>query len=156
MPTGPPPLAIQPLLRSVRRLMRHPLMREVAVGDSSLMYRFTELFAYRYAFLGSEPRFAVARMERMVQSALRMVSNGRRPREIYKRYMAYILRAGYLQCGLFCAGIQPDDNFCSICQSNDEGDWWWSLKCDHCFHVKCIFECFAHDKRCPLCRGAMW
>ena len=148
---------VQPLLRSMRRLMRHPLMREVT-NNSSFMSRYTYLFARGFALAALEPRFALAELERMVQSALRMVSSGRRPFAIYARYTAYIRRAVFLQCGLFCAGVQPEDGFCSICQSNDGGDWWWSLKCDHCFHVGCIFAHFAHEdyRRCPLCRGALW
>ena len=126
-------------------------MREVTSG-SALMQSVTDHFVRRYAFVGGHPQFVVAKLQRLVESALRSVEGGRRPWGIYARYLALVKRAVYLQSGLFCGRQRPRDSFCSICQSDRAGDWWLSMKCDHHFHVKCIFAHFAHDTRCPLCR----
>ena len=117
------------------------------------MRRVTDHFARRYAFVGDQPRFVVPRLHRLVQSALRSVESGRRPWWAYRRFLELITRAIRLQSGLFCGRRRPMvlGNFCSICQSNDAGDWWLSMRCNHHFHVMCIF---AHlDTRCPLCRA---
>jgi hypothetical protein len=144
---------MQSLLRSMRRLIRHPLMRETMGAH---LKSVTDHFAQRYAFVGGHPRFVLARLQRMVQSALRLVDAGRRPWGLCARYLALVRKAVHLQSGLFCGRRRPmlRDNFCSICQSNDAGDWWWSMKCDHYFHVKCIFAHISSDMRCPLCRVA--
>ena len=142
------------LARTVRRLLRHPLMREVTHGGT-FMAETTRAFERRYTRVSNAPRFALEELLRLARQALRMVEGGRRPWAVYERYCVYIMRALVLMKGLFCGRERPelDDTFCAICQSGDDtGPWWYSMACGHHFHVGCVFAHLEFDTRCPLCR----
>ena len=153
MPNHP---RLQTFHRSARRLLRHPLMQEVAAGDPMLtnavrhfVRRFTE---ERFG----PPWFALDELHRMVRRALRMVETGRRPWALYERLCVYIRRTLVLMRGLLCGRHRPmlEETFCPICLSDEDGDWWFSMECGpHHFHVDCLFAHLEFDTRCPLCRG---
>ncbi len=126
------------LARTVRRLLRHPLMREVTHGGT-FMAETTRAFEWRYTRVSNAPRFALEELLRLARQALRMVEGGRRPWAVYERYCGYIMRVLVLMKGLFCGRERPelDDTFCAIC---------------HHFHVGCVFAHLEFDTRCPLCR----
>ena len=147
MPNHP---RLQTFHRSARRLLRHPLMREVMAGNRFLAEAFP-LFVQRFMSAHCRPRFVLLELDRMVSRALRMVETGRRPWVLYERLRDYMLRVLVLLRGCLC-GYHAPDSFCAICQSGDVGEWWFSMQCGHDFHVGCIFEHLAYDSRCPLCR----
>ena len=148
------PTTIQSFQRDARRLLRHPLMREVTNGGV-YMSEVTRVFAQRFVFVGNHPGFALAYLHRLVRQALRLVETGRRPWALYRRYLDYSIRSLILMRGFFCGLERPmlADTFCTICQSDADGPWWYSMRCCHHFHVECLFEHLAYDSRCPLCRA---
>ena len=145
---------MQTLLRDLRRLLRHPLVREVVVGDARAhMLEATDLLARRFTEIGGRPRSVKTTLHRMILGALRSAENGRRAWTFENRYLDTVWKALKLLKGHFCGRICPEaEGHCSICLSRTGGEWWWLHKCGHSFHVNCIAASLEHDDRCPLCR----
>ena len=142
------------LLFDLRRLLRQPLVREeVFANMREHMLKVTELLASRFTKMGSRPRFLKTKLHRMILGTLRSVENGRRALTFEKRFLKAVWNALRLLSGYFCRRTCPDpEGRCSICMSRPGGEWWWSLKCEHSFHVNCIAQSLEFDTRCPLCR----
>ena len=138
--------------RSARRLLRHPLMREVMAGNRFLAEAFP-LFVQRFMSAHCHPQFVLLELDLMVSRALRMVERDRRPWALYKRLCDYMHKVLILMRGCLCGyHLLEPGSFCAICQSDEVGEWWFSMKCGHDFHVGCMFAHLAYDSRCPLCR----
>ncbi len=146
---------MQTLLRELRRLLRHPLVREVVWANTRAhMLEATELLARRFTAIGERPRFVKTKLHRMILGALRSAENGRMAWTFENRYLKAVWNALRLLSGYFCGRTCPEaEGHCSICLSRPGGEWWWNHTCGHSFHVNCIAASLEHDARCPLCRA---
>jgi hypothetical protein len=154
MPRPPSP-ELQSLARQIRQLMRNQLVRGVMTEPERMfLCDVTSWYLMEYSHAVRQPVFLKKEILDLVRKTQRMVDNGQSPNMFRFRFLKLLLRALRLMMGYFCGRrppIEPNTQ-CSICQFEHGGNWWFSRKCCHCFHTKCIAAHFFHDSRCPLCR----
>jgi len=155
-PVRRPSAELQSFGREARRLLRHSAMREILSAEEREYASELTVWYLEKRFRNPKlPAHMKRKIHQIVRSAQRSVDNCATPVAFYTEYSETVLSALRLLTGHFCGRTSPmvPNSQCSICLCARGSNWWFSWRCGHYFHTKCIGAHACRDNRCPLCRA---